>query len=467
MYNHMEYLQKCFQKTTAWNDDNIYSNILATSCAMLDFSIPNGSKLEVLSQATNHLASSMTILNRQTINGSLAYLYSSIPIKNSSGTKDISLQDAISGFRIIEPHMSMSSLLTSSQSHKEPVTDPTQNSPKTASLLYGRMYFPGTALEAMLIKKITPNLQLLVKCINNPLIKRNGTIIFYLQENNPRFSREYIYSTNEALIGFRCLYNFGKTQKSQSIIPKFDNSVVSVGTELWYAAMSMSPGLSTAIRYATRSTVTGKPLTMTLSCNPILGHISLTYNVKTSVSSTVCSKYDFNWFSYASNLTLGIELYNFLKNSAVFSSKNWEATSRAQGLGHHENSKGSPSDFSKLSPAPYSIHHDILAPPLTQSSSIAFDPVERRDGSYLINSPLLKNSRKDQEVMSAFQNLVKESNFSSVLKASTSISDRMLKLLWVGRYKDFLVSTGFKLNLNTVTRTPEVGRFGVTFAYAC
>lgn len=445
MFTHMEYLQKCFYKSTNWNEDNLFSSITATSHALLDFLIPNGIKLDISSQATNHLASSMTLLNYNSINGSLAYLYSSVPLRNTMGTKDVSLQDAIAGFRIIEPYF--------------PQPKPDTHVPtERASLMYGRMYFPGSALEAMVIKKVSDHTQLLIKCINNPHVDKSGTMIVYLQKNAPKLAQEYIYSTNEALLGFRCLYNLGNGKAAAPLIPKFDNSVVSVGAELWYAANSMSPGLSTALRYSTRSTSTGKPLTMTLACNPILGHISSTYNVKTSVSSTVCSKYDFNWFSYASNLSIGFELCNFSKPTNTIPSHV-----------HHP------------------IHHDTLAPSsdpeilgtYTTRSSVSFpetprkriaNPIQNLDIYHINPNPSRKFTRQeaqDHTVMTAFQNLVNESNFSSVVKASASLKDRMVKLLWVGRYKDFLVSTGVKMNLNHATNTPEIGKFGITFSYAC
>lgn len=456
MYTHMEYLQRCFNQSTVWNEDNIYANLTATSRALLDFSVPSGGRLDVTNQPTEHLASSMSLLNLHTVNGSLAYLYSSAPLKNTMGTRDISLQDAIAGFRVIEPHDAC--LQTNGKSNFNA---------KNAALLYGRMYFPGTALEAMLIKRLSALTQLLIKCINNPHLRKNGTMIVYLQENTPRYSREYIYSTNEALFGFRCLYNFGNPNKAPpTSIPKFDNSVVSVGAEFWYAAFGMSPGLSTAMRYSTRSTSTGKPLTMTLACNPILGHVSSTYNVKTSVSSTVSSRYDFNWFSYASNLSVGFELYNFSKPSHIFA--------------HSYGQRRSPS-----------IHHDTLAPPQAAdplvlgsatNNSVPYNfsdkpvqfinPIQNLNELYHINPNLLpKNQTKSDpqghSVMEAFQNLVSMSNFSSVLKTSASLSDRMVKLLWVGRFKDFLVSAGVKVNLNAATNMPEVNKIGVSFSYAC
>lgn len=411
----MEYLQKCFYRSTGWNEDNIFSHLTATSQAILDFSIPNGLKVDVSSKSLDYLASTFTLSNYHSINGSIAYLYSSNPLQNTASTKDILLQDAIAGFKIIEP------------SRKLKVLDNYKN-----LLVYGRMYFPGSALEAMVIKRINQSTQLLIKCINNPNLEKNGTMIFYLQKNSPKFLREFIYSTNESLFGFRCLYNFhvDNNAKNTPELPKFDNSVMSLGTEIWYAARTLSPGLSTTFRYSTRSTSTGKPLTMTLACNPILGHISSTYTVKTSVASSFCSKYDFNVYSYASNLSLGFELFNFDKKQ-------------------------------KESTSPEQVPKIILPPASTEK---VINPIQDGDNYYRINPNLLPNSNPNATI--AFQNLVNESNFSSVIKSSVSLQDRVFKLLWEGRLQDFLVSSGVKVGLNPTTSVPEFNRFGISCSYA-
>ena len=458
----MEYLQKCFYKSTNWNEDNIYSNITATSQALLDFPIPNGFKIDSSSKTTDYLASSFTLSNHHQINGSLAYLYSSIPLTNTMGTKDVSLQDAIAGFRIIEPMVGLSSKLTNNIIQNR------------SSLLYGRMYFPGSALEAMIIKRITKNSQLLIKCVNNPHLEKNGTMIVYLQNNTAKYLRELIYSTNEALIGLRCLYNLGNDATSHNfphvnpaVIPKFDNSVISIGTELWYAARTMSPGLSAALRYSTRSTSTGKPLTMTLAINPIVGHISSTYTVKTSVASTFCSKYDFNVFSYASNLSLGFELYSYAnKKKNTFPS-----------FEHHEiYSSSEENKYLKKHPELQRHHRVPIKSHKYQGNRTIINPIQNLDNVYHINPTLLSsttnsptnndNSNTSETVTAAFQNLVNESDFSSVFKFSTSLNDKVVKILWEGRLKDFLVSTGVKLSLNPITNTPEFNKLGISFSYA-
>jgi distribution and morphology protein 10 len=359
------------------------------------------------------------------------------------GTKDVSLQDAIAGFRTIDP-MATAYYASSAATSAANSTSQTDNRGNNMvpdwknSLVYGRMYFPGSALEAMIIKRISNTTQLLLKCISNPNLEKNGSMIVYLQKNTPTFLREFIYSTNESLFGFRCLYNFGMNEGTPAIdhtqfTKKFDNSVMSLGTEIWYAARTMLPGLSTAFRYSTTSTSTGKPLTMTLACNPILGHISSTYTVKTSVSSSFCSKYDFNIFSYASNLSLGFELYNY---------------SQPLKLSEH-------GDDDDVTQAPI---------PEKPSRNRIINVIQDSDDYFRINPNLLPSSNAN--VTRAFQNLVNESNFSSVVKCSTSLSDRVLKVLWEGRVKDFLVSAGVKVGINQSTGNPELNRFGISFSYA-
>ncbi|KAI5951882.1 MDM10 [Candida jiufengensis] len=455
MYTYMEYLQKCFYKSTNWNEDNIFSNINATSQAILDFPIPNGLKIDTSSKTSDYSASSFTLSNFHQINGSLAYLYSSNPLTNTMGSKEISLQDAIAGFRIIEPMMV---LRRQQQKLKQPLIN------NKHSLLYGRMYFPGSALEAMIIKRLSENTQLLIKCVNHPYLEKNGTMIIYLQNNHVKYSREIIYSTNESLIGVRFLYNLGNTiakNINPNLIPKFDNSVISVGTEIWYAARTMSPGLSTALRYSTRSTSTGKPLTMTLAINPILGHVSSTYTVKTSVASTFCSKYDFNFFSYASNLSLGFEIYSYSKRKSPLPLQPHQL---------HQQQQPFVNDDSVILSSKYDKQPTKIKTKTFKNRGTGNTIVEEKYQTEYSNPTSLKpttaNGNNGKPVSAAFQNLVNESDFSSVIKVSTSLKDKNLKLLWEGRIKEFLVSTGTRISINPITNVPEFNKLGINFAYA-
>jgi distribution and morphology protein 10 len=267
------------------------------------------------------------------------------------------------------------------------------------------MYFPGSALEAMVIKRISQTSQLLVKCVSNEKLKNNGTMTFYWQRDTGRLSQEYIFSTNEALFGFRCLYNFSQGAERLNTA-LYNNSSLSLGTELWYGAANMSPGVSTALRYSTQSTYTGKPLTMTLACNPLLGHISSTYSVKTSINSTFSSRYDFNIYSYDSDLSFGCEF--------------WKSSGRMSML-----------------------------------------PLKRIDSSL---KPHSKHSVNDQTVIEAFESLVKDTDYSSVVKISTSLNNRDFKFMWEGKFSDFLLAAGAELQLES--NVPQVKKCGIQIQYS-
>lgn len=364
------------------------SSVGTNNIALIDFPVINEVKFVLGSKSSQHTATQLSLSNSGIINGSLAYLSTSVLLDNLQGSKDVSLQEAISGYRIIRPVFEESEIKINKEF-------------RAHSLYYGRMYFPQSALEAMVIKKFTPTVQLLIKCVSSERLKNNGTMTFYLQNNGRKLTSEYIFSTNEALFGFRCLYSF-KQGAERLNTALYSNSSLSLGTEIWYGALNMSPGLSTALRYSTQSTYTGKPLTMTLAFNPILGHISSTYSVKTSINSTFSSRYDFNLYSYDSNLSFGCEIFKFKDLTAP---------------------------LKKI---------DSHLPPFTHDNS--------------------KSS-----VVEAFESLVHDTDFSSVIKLSTDLNSRNVKMAWEGKYKDFLVSTGLDLHLDKI---PDVTKYGFSVQYS-
>lgn len=128
---------------------------------------------------------------------------------------------------------------------------------------------------------------------------------FTYQYNDGKWSSEYIYSTHEALLGLTGIYNFGAKER---ISDPTIASRLSVGGEIFYAVLSKSPGLSTCLRYTTQSAYTGTPLTMSLLCNPLMGQISTMYSLATRASS-FGSRFDFNIYSYESDLSIGCELW--------------------------------------------------------------------------------------------------------------------------------------------------------------
>lgn len=91
--------------------------------------------------------------------------------------------------------------------------------------------------------------------------------------------------------------------------PPGRNGRFSAGAEMYYGLLNKSGGMSTGIRFTTLPSHSGFPYTMTLTLNPLMGNLSSTYAVKAGRSLALCSQFDFNFYSYESELQVGMELW--------------------------------------------------------------------------------------------------------------------------------------------------------------
>jgi len=124
------------------------------------------------------------------------------------------------------------------------------------------------------------------------------------------------YRASSVDLGVRGLYNFGPDPRHLPIaapsLEALQEPVVgrfSAGAELYYGILNKSGGISTGVRFTTLPKHTGFPYTMTLTLNPLMGNLSSTYAVKAGQSLALCSRFDFNFYSYESDLQLGMELW--------------------------------------------------------------------------------------------------------------------------------------------------------------
>ncbi|KAF9908156.1 Mitochondrial distribution and morphology protein 10 [Linnemannia zychae] len=124
----------------------------------------------------------------------------------------------------------------------------------------------------------------------------------------------------------------------------------SAGAEIYYSATEKLGGLSTGLRYrtlpplapATTSTAEDRkeelpssgvipryptstapehhqnyiPITITQTLNPIMGHVSSSYAAQVHPDLGLCSRFDFNLYSYDSELTAGVEWWIRERKSA-------------------------------------------------------------------------------------------------------------------------------------------------------
>lgn len=184
---------------------------------------------------------------------------------------------------------------------------------KRDTLLYGRLYLPQSHLEALYLRRISPTQQIKLSAVSNSKLRNGGTILALHQYDVGKYSTESLYSTDGGLIGLRGLYNFGADpRKEVTKPPRLDDRIYgrfSAGGEMYYGSLNKSGGVSFGGRFATLPAHKGIPLTASLTVNPIMGNLSTTYAVRAGRDLSLCSKFDFNVYSYESEVMMGCELW--------------------------------------------------------------------------------------------------------------------------------------------------------------
>ena len=335
MLGFMDYVQQAFSSASFWNRDNSYGALTATArgahawsypsdctdrcLALLEFPTPNGLSLNLSSLSSPNFATSYSLSSVGMLDGSLSYLYSSLPLNIASKSNDIPLRHIVSGYRQLQE------LRRPDEPWWWEVWHDGKRIDKRDTLLYGRLYLPASHLEALYLRRISPISQLKISCVSSSQLKSGGSVLFLLSRDFGKYSTEYLYSTDSALLGVRGLYNFGPDPRNAEGGSGNDETVgrevaglngrFSAGAELYYGLLNKSGGISTGIRFATLPRHQGFPYTMTLTLNPLMGNLSSTYAVKAGPSLALCSKFDFNVYSYESTFQAGMELWRRRRRS--------------------------------------------------------------------------------------------------------------------------------------------------------
>lgn len=257
------------------------------------------------------------------VDGSISYLYSSLPLDLASSSASIPLRRVIHGYRQLQQ------LRCPDDPSSWEIWHGGRRIDRRATLLYGRLFLPTSDLEALYLRRLSPTLQLKLSCISSSTLRSGGSILALLSRDQGKHSQEYLYSTDSTLLGFRGLYNFGpdprsqakaielpashdgapSVQASETVVDSKSKSRLSLGAEAYYGVLNKSGGLSCGLRFSTLPPHTGFPYTMTLTLNPLMGSLSSTYAVRAGKMLTLCSRFDFNVYSYDSSLDVGVELW--------------------------------------------------------------------------------------------------------------------------------------------------------------
>lgn len=182
------------------------------------------------------------------------------------------------------------------------------------------------------MRRVSPTSQVKLSAVSDSRLRNGGTLLAMHQYDVGKYSTEALYSTDGGLLGFRGLYNFGPDPRQplsvESARSKIDDRFYgrfSAGAELYYGTLNKSGGMSIGGRFATLPEHKGIPLTATLTLNPLMGNISTTYAVRAGENLSLCSRFDFNAYSYESDLVLGCELWRMKRKPIRYKRRTFDA----------------------------------------------------------------------------------------------------------------------------------------------
>ncbi|KAH8653527.1 hypothetical protein BX600DRAFT_515793 [Xylariales sp. PMI_506] len=324
MREFMDYIQSAFYDATGWSRDNSYSYLNATADALLDFPTPRGIRLTLGSLATPKFATAYQLGTIGVVDGSVSYLYSTVSLKDAVAQSErIPLPDLLRSFK------PLSELSRESKGSEAWATEWATIDRNT--MAYGRLYLPRSMLEALVVKRFNPRLQMQVSAVSDQTLRNGGTLLGMVQYDEGRYGVEGLASSDGGLLGVRGLYNFGgdvnNLQTPDAVSDESEgwnggnsngngNSEregiygrFSTGAELYYGTLNKSGGMSLGARFATLPTHNGTPLTATMTINPLMGNISWTYAVMAGQHCSLATRMAFNVYSYESDWAIGMELW--------------------------------------------------------------------------------------------------------------------------------------------------------------
>lgn len=353
-----------------------------------------------------------------------------------------------------------------------------------------------------------------------------------LQQDTGKWFTEYSYSVDDGLLGFRVLHNFGQlgslsdstapltgedidhAMNTDSVRQRIDeenaqeNAVggglqgrFSVGGEIFVSPLEKSAGLSTGVRFTTlpendfgdsaTQPSTGAasvglthfnepnngvspsqpPTTITATLNPMMGHLGTAYVAQMTRDIVACSRFDFNVYSYDSELTLGAEYWlrsNKSVDDASVDENNSQRLDKAvasvnasspmeRGLVDRQLYARQQSGLSLRDSPPSNNHRASLVPSSAQWTLRDEDQdpgsVKESDSATTTSEqPTLNSSSGNSSTF------FKESVIG-ILKGRISTTG-MVALLWESRLRNCLVSVGIRGDLsasspsNTLSTTP-------------
>lgn len=433
--------------------------------ALLNFPTPRGLRLTLSALASPNFATSYQLGSVGVVDGSISYLFSSVPLRVllTPQSEKIPLPTLLRSYRPLTP------LTATEPSLLRPLrasSAPDGNQPPQASLFYGRLYLPQSQLEALVVKRLSRNLQVQFSAVSGQHLRNGGTTLGLAQYDVGKYAIEGLASSDGGLLGLRGIYNFGGDAEqqpqakavavdgtSQAIVAGKTTTMTttaaapndkeriygrfSSGAEIYYGTLNKSGGVSLATRFATLPSHKGTPLAATLTLNPLMGSIGASYSVVAGQHCSLATRMEFNVFSYESAWAVGMELWRKPFARPPPSSLDTIPLSPLQ---PRERSFRAKMEW-RLDDSPEKLLADLAdVKHVTESNSGPSSTDQSPEAEAAVGSS--DNTEPPQPA----RRETKEEEYAGVLKARLDQNLR-IGLLWEGRVKSLLFSLGSGIDL--------------------
>lgn len=192
------------------------------------------------------------------------------------------------------------------------------------SLLYGRLHFPSSRLDALYTRRLSEKTQLMILALSNrpgaldssfsanPSTsqgrKDNSNLRVSLQTDSGRWASEYSYSVMDGMLGLRTVRHYRLPAAAKD--DAFTRFQVAFGGDVYLSALKKSGGGSIGMRLATVPSSSTPAVVSTLLINPLIGHISATYALAISSRIAAASRLHYNVYSRQSEVSAGVEYWS-------------------------------------------------------------------------------------------------------------------------------------------------------------
>ncbi|PKI83963.1 Mdm10p [Malassezia vespertilionis] len=323
MYDATTVLLYEYYRATGWNEQRAYAQLMTASSLLLDFPVPHGALLTHAAVSNPSLFSSARLL-AVPLSGSLGYTHAATHAQFNAGCIQRASERMLSAIPFLQPDTLRTLRLA-------------QRPPPREMLLHGNVHMPANLVEALAVMRLSPHWQCSASALSCaprfPLVPLGrwigvlpppkprqapralsgvppGTtnMTLALQMQTEKTVAEYSYSVDDALWGVSVLRTLSSPASGAY-------GTLCAGAELFMSALERSAGVSMGLRYAmphgcqwpVEAPQAALPSVATLTLNPIMGHVRTSYAAQVDPDLAVCARYDFNVFSYLSDLSFGLE----------------------------------------------------------------------------------------------------------------------------------------------------------------